>query len=98
MIRMKIFRLSLFNLKKNRKEALAIIFLTFITVFTLGIVAANLAKVMNVFDECFEATGSAKTIMAFRGETYREEYKDILEDEYNIRDMRRGKLLFWINS
>jgi len=97
-IRMKIFRLSLFNLKKNKKEALAIIFLTFITVFTLGIVAANLAKVMNVFDECFEATGSAKTIMAFRGETYREEYKDILEDEYNIRDMRRGKLLFGINS
>ncbi len=97
-IRMKIFRLSLFNLRKNKKEALAIIFLTFITVFTLGIVAANLAKVMNAFDECFEATGSAENLMAFRGETYREEYKDILENDYNVTNLRRGKALFAINA
>ena len=42
---MKIFRLSLFNLRKNKKEALAIIFLTFVTVFLLGTVAANIAKI-----------------------------------------------------
>ena len=98
MICMKIFRLSLFNLKKNKKEALAIIFLTFITVFTLGIVAANLEKVRNVFDECFEATGSVKNIMVFRSGSYRDEYEDILKDEYKITDIREGGMLFGINS
>ena len=50
-INMKIFRLSLFNLRKNRREAFAIVPLTLITVFLLGTVAANIAKAGTVFED-----------------------------------------------
>ena len=81
-INMKIFRLSLFNLRKNRREALAIVFLTLITVFLLGTVAANIAKAGTAFENSFEATGSVNNFAVFRDGKYREEYKDILEKEY----------------
>ena len=81
-INMKIFRLSLFNLRKNRREALAIVLLTLITVFLLGTVAANIAKAGTAFEYSFEATGSVNNFAVFRDGKYREEYKDILEKEY----------------
>ena len=81
-INMKIFRLSLFNLRKNRREALAIVLLTLITVFLLGTVAANIAKAGTAFENSFEATGSVNNFAVFRDGKYREEYKDILEKEY----------------
>ena len=95
---MKIFRLSLFNLRKNKKEALAIIFLTFVTVFLLGTVAANIAKINTVFDDCFEAAGSVNNYVFFRDRKYREEYKEILEKDYGIEDVRKADILYSISA
>ena len=93
---MKIFRLSLFNLRKNKKEALAIVFLTFITVFLLGLVVSNISKADKVFDDSFEATGSVNSFIFFRDGKYREEYKDILEEEYGKKDVREADCLYAI--
>ena len=95
---MKIVRLALFNLRKNRREAIAIIFLTFITAFLLGTDVANIAKMQNVFRECFEATGSVDHIIAFRDDKYREDFKDILTDEYGIEDVIEDECLMSINQ
>ncbi|MBO4579647.1 MAG: ABC transporter permease [Clostridiales bacterium] len=95
---MKIFRLSLFNLRKNKKEALAIIFLTFVTVFLLGTVAANIAKISTVFDDSFEASGSVNSFVFFRDRKYRDEYKEILEKDYGIEDVRKVDVLFAISA
>ena len=56
--KMKILRLSLFNLRKNRKEATAIAFLTMITTLMLGVYIMNQTKINNSFDESFAASGS----------------------------------------
>ena len=77
---MKILRLTFFNLKKNRKEALAIAFLTFITVLMIGIFAANVPKMKTAFDSSFEATGSKDSIIQFAEGYYHDEYKEILKD------------------
>ena len=42
---MKIMRLSLFNLKKNKREALAIVFLTMITTIMVSIFITNGEKI-----------------------------------------------------
>ena len=55
---MKILRLSLFNLKKNRKEAVAIAFLTMVTTLMLAVFAANTVKTNKGFDDSFAASGS----------------------------------------
>lgn len=90
---MKIIRLSLFNLRKNRREALAIIFLTFITVFLLGTVATNIVRINKIYDECFAATGSYDSMILFRDAKYRSVYKDILAEEYGIEDAAKCKCL-----
>ena len=48
---MKILRLSFFNLRKNKREAAAIVFLTMVTVFMLSIFFANGSKIKKAFDE-----------------------------------------------
>ena len=77
---MKILRLSFFNLKKNKHEAFAIIFLTMVTSLMFSIFAANYSKVDKVFDESFQATGSVHYLVAFEQERYRDEYRKILEE------------------
>ena len=93
---MKIFRLSLFNLRKNRREAFAIVLLTLITVFLLGTVAANIAKAGTVFEDSFEATGSVNNFVFFRDGKYREEYKEILEEEYVKEEVIKVDCLYAI--
>ena len=47
---MNILRLSIFNLKKNKKEAIAVAFLTMITSLMLGIFIANVFGMHKIFD------------------------------------------------
>lgn len=89
----KIFRLSLFNLRKNKKEAIAIAFLTMVSVMMLGVFAINVSKISNAFDESFLDSGSADTLIVIPENSYREVYKDILEEDYGIRDIRKGTIL-----
>ncbi len=90
----KIQRLSLFNLKKNKKEAVAIAFLTLVSTMMLGIFAINVSKIGNAFDESFRQSGSVNTFIMIPENDYREVYLDILKDDYGFLDVRRGNMLF----
>ena len=72
---MKILRLSLFNLKKNKREAIGIMVLTFFTAFMLIIALSNKIKVDTAFDESFERSGSTEYAVLFRGEKYRDGFR-----------------------
>lgn len=95
---MKIFRLSLFNLKKNKREAAAIVFLTLVTAFLMATFAVSITQISSAFDRCFEETGSADFILLFRAGKYRDIYRDILEDEYNVTDVRESSVLVGIGA
>ena len=91
---MKILRLSLFNLKKNKKEAMAIAFLTLVTTLMLCIFIANNSKSNKVFDESFKASGSVTDMVIFEEAEYRDVYSKILIDEYDPKDLKEIKTLF----
>ena len=90
---MKILRLSLFNLKKNKREALSVMFLTAITMFLIGIAVCNITKVNTVFDETFAATESVENMVMFPEEKYRKEYKSILENDDRVSRVEEVDLL-----
>lgn len=91
---MKIFRLSLFNLKRNKREAAAIVFLTLVTSFLMAVFAVSITQINSAFDRSFEETGSADFILLFQADKYRDIYRDILEEEYHVTDAREGSVLF----
>ena len=93
---MKILRLSLFNLRKNKREAVAIVFLTMVTVFLLGTALISLTKIGDIFDKAYDETGCMEYIIHFRKDSYREVYKDILEEAYGIEDSVEADGLFAI--
>ncbi len=90
----KILRLSLFNLKKNKKEAVAIAFLTLVSTMMLGIFSINVSRISGAFDESFEQSGSVNTLIMIPEDDYREVYGDILREDYGFMDVRRGNMLF----
>lgn len=90
---MKIFRLSLFNLKRNKREAVAIVFLILITVFLMATFAVSITQINSAFDRAFEETGCADFVLLFQADKYRDIYRDILEEEYNVTDVREGSVL-----
>ncbi|MBO6192710.1 MAG: hypothetical protein J6O00_00845 [Clostridiales bacterium] len=94
----KILRLSLFNLRKNKKEAAAIVFLTLVSTMMLGIFAINLSKVSNAFDESFAQSGSVDTFIGFSDNDYRDAYLIILEEDFGLDDVRRGDMLFGFST
>lgn len=95
---MKILRLSLFNLKKNKKEVFSVVFLTAIVMLLMGIAVCNLMKVNTVFDESFEKTGSVSNVISFEAEKYRQEYKEIMEDYNSVSRVEEIDVLFSIRA
>lgn len=95
---MKVFRLSLFNLKRNKREAAAIVFLTLVTAFLMAVFAVSITQINSAFDRCFVETGSADVILLFQADKYRDIYRDILEEEYNVTDARESSVLVGIAS
>lgn len=91
---MKIFRLSLFNLKRNKRETATIVFLTLVTSFLMAVFAVSITQINSAFDRCFEEAGSADFTLLFQADKYRDIYRDILEEEYNITDVRESSVLF----
>lgn len=95
---MKIFRLSLFNIRKNKTEAFVITFLTFITTLMLGLFVINITKFQEAFDTSFESTGCVDNMIMIADKEYREEYLDILRDEYGVERLSAGKMLFGLST
>lgn len=84
----------MFNLKRNKREAAAIVFLTLVTAFLMATFAVSITQIDSAFDRCFEETGSADFILLFQADKYRDIYRDILEEEYNVTDVRESSVLF----
>lgn len=95
---MKILRLSLFNLKRNKREAAAIVFLTLVTAFLMATFAVSITQISSAFDRCFEETGSADLILLFQADKYRDIYRDILEEEYHVADVRKSSVLVGVSA
>ena len=91
---MKIFRLSLFNLKRNKREAAAIVFLTLVTTFLMATFAVSITQIDSAFDRAFEETGCADFVLFFQADKYRDIYRDILEEEYHVTDVRESSALY----
>ncbi|MCR5356224.1 MAG: ABC transporter permease [Lachnospiraceae bacterium] len=91
---MNILRLSLFNLKKNKREAAAISFLTMVTVLMMAIFVANYSKLNKAFDESFKASGSVNSIVLFKTDTYHSEFKSILTDNYHTDRLSINDYIF----
>ena len=75
------------------REAAAIVFLTFVTAFLMATFAVSITQIGSAFDRCFEETGSADFILLFEDDKYRDIYRDILEEEYNVTDIRESSVL-----
>ena len=90
---MKIFRLSLFNLKKSKREAAAIVFLTLITSFLLSVFFVSITEIDKAFDKCFEETGCADVMMLYDESKYRDIYRTVLEEEYGVTEVRESSVL-----
>ncbi|MCR5165843.1 MAG: ABC transporter permease [Oscillospiraceae bacterium] len=95
---MKIFRLSLFNLKKNKREAAAILFLTLISAFLLGTFLSSIKNIPKVFEKCFSETGSRDFMIMVEADKYRDIYSEILTDDYGITDVQRGRALWALTA
>lgn len=95
---MKILRLSLFNLKRNKREAAAIVFLTLVTAFLMATFAVSITQISSAFDRCFEETGSADLILLFQADKYRDIYRDILKEEYHVADVRESSVLVGVSA
>ena len=69
--KMKILRLSLFNLKKNKKEAIVVAFLTLITTMLLAMVVINSSKISKTFDDSLREIGAENGILVIKKDVYR---------------------------
>ena len=91
---MNILRLSLFKLKSHKKEAVAIAFLTMITTLMLAVFMANISKANKAYDDSFAQAGSKDTCVMINKEKYRDEYRDLLEDDYGITDITEAESIW----
>ncbi|MCR4641584.1 MAG: ABC transporter permease [Lachnospiraceae bacterium] len=90
----KILRLSLFNLKKNRREVLGIIFMTMVTVLMLSVVLINQKKIDTSFDESFTRSGCVRQCVLFKVDKYRNAFPNILQEDYGIEKVSEGRMIF----
>lgn len=88
----------MFNLKRNKREAAAIVFLTLVTAFLMATFAVSITQISSAFDRCFEETGSADLILLFQVDKYRDIYRDILEEEYHVADVRESSVLVGVSA
>jgi len=91
---MNVLRLSLFKLKKNKKEAVAIAFLTMITTLMLSVFAANISKANKAYDDSFAQAGSKDTCVIINKDKYRDEFRTLLESDYGITDITETESIF----
>lgn len=92
--KMKILRLSLFNLKKNKKEAIVVAFLTLITTMLLAMVVINSSKISKTFDDSLREIGAENGILVIKKDVYRNEFSKILEEEFGASNIKEINYIF----
>ncbi len=90
---MKILRLSLFNIKKHKKEAVTLIFLITISVLFMGIAIVNLKKADTILNNTYKETDCKDSIYCIEEEDYRTEYKEVFEKNSDISDLMQTEIL-----
>lgn len=79
MVDMKILRLSIFNIKKHKKESAILIFLIAVSVLFMNIAIINNKKANIIMDKAFEDSGSKDAVYLFYEDQYRTELKRYLK-------------------
>ena len=81
---MKILRLSIFNIKKRKKEAFVITLLLAISMVMMGVGIINIEKAGRMFDAAFEKTESFQNILIVPKKIYKDEFKKVMEEDEKI--------------
>ncbi len=96
---MKILRLSIFNIKKRKKEAFIITLLLAVSMTLMGVGIINIEKADRIFEEAFERTGSYHNIFQMPEKSFKAEFADVMdEDERITRHYEFEMLMFGIST
>ena len=91
---MKIFRLSLFNIKKHKKDSIILIFLIMISVLFMNVAMINNKKAGIIMDKAFEDTGCKDAVYLFYEDQFRTEFDEVFEEDDRISNIDKFEMLF----
>ena len=91
---MKILRLSIFNIKKHKKESIILIFLIAVSVLFMNIAIINNKKASIIMDKAFEDTDCKDAVYLFYEDQYRTEFEEIFEDDDRISNIDKFGMLY----
>lgn len=96
---MKILRLSIFNIKKRKKEAIVITLLLAISMALMGVGIINIEKADRIFDEAFDLTGSYHNIYQMAEKSYKTEFAEVMEEDERVaRHYEFEMLMFEVST
>ncbi|MCR5337838.1 MAG: ABC transporter permease [Lachnospiraceae bacterium] len=95
---MKILRLSIFNIKKHKKESIILIFLIAVSVLFLNVAIINSKKTDIIMDKSFEDTGSKDAVYLFFEDEYRTEFDEVFEEDDRISNIDKFEMLYPNNN
>ena len=98
MVNMRIIRLSVFNIKKHKKEAAVLIILITISVLFMGIAIVNNKKAEEIFDKAFYDSNSHGSIYMLNEDAYRTEYDDAFKNNPDIINLTETEILIPNNN
>ena len=91
---MKILRLSIFNIKKHKKESAILIFLIAVSVLFMNIAIINSTKAGEILDKAFKETESKSCVYNFLEDNYRTEYAEVFEEDERITNIDKFEMLY----
>lgn len=91
---MKILRLSIFNIKKHKKESAILIFLIAVSVLFMNIAIINNKKASIIMDKAFEDSGSKDAVYLFYEDQYRTEFDEVFEEDERISNIDKFEMLY----
>ena len=91
---MKILRLSIFNIKKNKRDAFILIILIAISIMMMGIALNNLGKGDEIFDRVAEYTECHNgCIRFFSKDKFKLEYLEVIQTDDRIENLSINEML-----
>ena len=91
---MKILRLSLFNIKKHKKESIILIFLIAVSVLFMNVAIINSTKAKIIMDKAFDETESKDAVYLLYEKNYRTEFDEVFEKDDRISNIDRFEMLY----
>lgn len=90
---MKILRLSLFNIKRRKREAAILILLTVVAMMLMSIAVINYGKAYSLLEQAFENSGSKTYAFVFTEKNYRTEFGELIEKDPRVTSVCHFELL-----